>query len=161
MIRPTRVLGLGLVGALTIAAIGVIIGGQLWLDSHHRTDVRRHAVTAAATKAVTAALSYDYRHLAADKATTEAQLSGDVLKQYRQVQTPLAESAPALHAVVVATVVQKSVLRVAGDSAAVLLFVDQRSTSTRLPGGRLDQSRVLVTLVRRHGHWLVDALKAV
>ncbi|HEX4190017.1 MAG TPA: hypothetical protein VHZ06_03415 [Marmoricola sp.] len=152
---------LALVALVLVAGIAVSAWGQLWLHGQHQDDSRRADALAAAKAGTTQILSYDYRRLAAGAKQTSALLTGAALSQYHDVQAPLQKAAPGLKAVVTAQVKVATVLSSGDETARVLLFVDQTSTSTKLTAPQLDQSRVVVGLVRRHGDWLISSISAV
>lgn len=148
-------------GVVLAASLVVIVAGQLWLRGQRAEDDRDAEVRAAAESAVTAVLSYDYRRLEAGVEDTMPLLTGDAAAQYEEVQRPLADSAPRLKAVVTAQVDAATVLESDEDSARVLLFVDQVSTSKKLAEPETDQSRVVVTMEREGDDWLVSTLAAI
>ncbi|HWI42935.1 MAG TPA: hypothetical protein VNS81_04910 [Nocardioides sp.] len=157
--RRTALLALAsllLLGALLATAVG-----QVWLHGQRADDDRAKEVRAAADHAVTAVLSYDYRRLQAGSEETAPLLTGDAADQFEEVQKPLRSTAPRLEAVVTAEVRASTVLASDESSARVLLFVDQVSSSKKLKQPHLDQSRVVVTLTHKDGHWLVATLSAV
>ena len=49
-----------------------------------------------------------------------------------------------------------SLERVSGDTAIVLVFLDQEITNVTVPDGRVDSSRMVVTVVRDGDRWLLD-----
>ena len=63
--------------------------------------------------------------------------------------------------VVEATAVAASVLVATSRDVSALLFVDQVTTGKHLDRPRVDRNRVLVTLSRDTGRWLVTGLTAV
>ncbi|HWJ80783.1 MAG TPA: hypothetical protein VNS55_00995 [Nocardioides sp.] len=150
-----------LAAVVLVAALAVIATGQLWLHGQRADDDRADQVREAADRAVTAVLSYDYRRLDQGVADTTPLLTGDALAQYEEVQRPLARTAPKLHAVVSAEVKTSTVLEADDDSARLLLFVDQVSSSRKLTQPQLDQSRVVVTMQRKGDDWLVSSLSAI
>ena len=156
-----RAVALAAAAVLLVASAAVIVTGQLWLHGQRADDDRAAQVRDAADHAVTQILSYDYRRLEQGTADTEPLLTGDALAQYEDVQQPLRKSAPRLKAVVSATVKASTVLESDDDSARVLLFVDQLSSSSKLTQPQLDQSRVVVTLKRDGDGWLVSSLSAI
>lgn len=156
-----RRLLLGALGVLLAACLALVAAGQWWLHEQRTDDDRTASVRDAAETAVTAVLSYDYRRLQAGMDETTPLLTGDAEKQYVELQHPLLTSAPKLRAVVQAEVKATTVLQSDDDSARVLLFVDQTSTSRKLTQPQLDQSRVLVTMERSGDHWLVSTLAAI
>lgn len=160
-ISRRRTVVLAVAAVLVLAALAVIVTGQLWLHGQDVADDRDEQVRDAADHAVTAVLSYDYRRLEKGMADTRPLLTGDALAQYEEVQKPLQRSAPRLKAVVSAEVKAATVLEADGDSARVLLFVDQVSSSRKLTQPQLDQSRVVVTMQRKGDDWLVSSLSAI
>ncbi|HYG95300.1 MAG TPA: hypothetical protein VD859_17115 [Nocardioides sp.] len=162
MQHPTRrTLLLLVTGVILVAALAVIVAGQLWLRGQRADEDREAAVRDAAEGAVTAVLSYDYRRLEDGMEETTPLLTGDAETQYLEVGKPLLESAPRLRAVVTAEVKAATVLESDDDSARVLLFVDQLSSSKKLSQPQLDQSRVVVTMERKDDRWLVSTLAAI
>lgn len=156
-----RTLLVGALGVLLAACLAFVAAGQWWLHEQRSEDDRAASIRDAAETAVTAVLSYDYRRLQAGMDETKPLLTGDAEKQYVELQQPLLTSAPELRAVVQAEVKATTVLQSDDDSARVLLFVDQTSTSKKLTQPQLDQSRVLVTMERSGDHWLVSTLAAI
>lgn len=151
----------GALGLVLLLAIGAVGWGQWWLHDQHRADDRAAAAKRAADDAVTAVLSYDYRRLQAGMDATNKLLTGDARTQYADLAKPLLTSAPKLHAVMQAQVKNSTVLACDADSARVLLFVDQTASSTKLAKPQLDESRIVVTMKRLGGRWLVSSLAAV
>lgn len=132
----------------------------MWLRTQRADDARETEIAAAAETAVAAVLSYDHRRLAAGRADARALLTGDAAAQYDEVAEPLARTARRLESVVDADIKATTVLEHDDDSADVLLFVDQMSSSRKLSQPQLDQSRVVVTLVHEEDAWLVSTLAA-
>jgi len=161
MSTPRRRLALAALSAILLAALAVIVVGQLWLHGQRTDDHRRAEVASAAKHAVATVLSYDYRRLPEGLKETDPLLTGDARSQYDALQKPLATTAPPIKAVVRGEVKATTVLSADQDSARVLLFVDQTSISTKVKQPQLDQSRIVVGLVHRHGKWLVSTLSAV
>lgn len=147
-------------GLLAAACLAILAWGQLWLHQQHADDADATQSVNAAMPAVTSTLSYDYRHLAADRSRARRGLTGDALAEYDKVQSTLAKTAPRIKAVVTARVTAHSVLSADDSAARVLLFVDQTSTSTYVTKPELDESRVVVTLRHLGGRWLVSSLQA-
>lgn len=147
--------------AVLLLALGAAAWGQWWLHDQRHSEGRAAAAKKAADTAVAAMLSYDYRRLQDDMRQTATLLTGDARSQYTDLETPLLTSAPTLHAVMQATVKTSTVLRSDDSSAQVLLFVDQLASSTKLDKPQLDESRIVVTMKRTGGRWLVSSLAAV
>lgn len=147
--------------AITVIALIAAVVGQLWLAGERSEDDRVAAVSEAADRAVAAELSYDYRRLEAGAAEVEELLTGDAKAQFIEVHAQIAKTATDLESVVTAEVKSLTVLDHDEDSARVLLFVDQTSSSKKLTQPQLDQSRVLVTMTRSGSAWLVSELSTI
>ena len=160
-ILDRRRVALTLVAVLLAGCLAVVVAGGWWLHQQRSDEDRDHTIRDTAETAVTAVLSYDYRRLQPGMDETTPLLTGDAEKQYVELQQPLLATAPRLKAVVQAEVKAVAVLDSDDDSARVLLFVDQTSTSKKLTQPQLDQSRVLVTLERSGDRWLVSTLAAI
>jgi Mce-associated membrane protein len=158
---PGRGLGVGALALVLLTATGVIVAGQWWLAVQRADRQQETIVHQAADRAVERVLSYDYRRLDEGAAHTRRLLTDDFQQQYTSLHDEVQRSAPELKASITAVVRQSTVLEADDDSARVLLFVDQTTVSRELNGPRLDQSRVLATLVRQDGEWLVDSVRAV
>lgn len=140
-----------------IAALGAIkVSGQA--DALHSPSVRS-AVLAAANREVTAVLTYDYRHLDADVATARAGLTPKFQQQYddlvRKAVRPLATQS---HAISTADIVGSGVVTASPGRATVLILVNQTATNSTKARPELDRPRLLVTMVRSGGRWLVDGI---
>lgn len=157
----SRRLPLVVAGLVALAALVALAWGQWWLAQQRSRENARTDARDAADRAVATVLSYDYRRLDAGMEAARALLTGDFRQQYDELQEPLRRSAPVNKSVVSARVADSTVLSADDNSARVLLFVDQTSTSSKLPSPQLDQSRVVVTLQRDGDQWLVSALSAV
>ncbi|MQA23876.1 MAG: hypothetical protein GEU94_00065 [Micromonosporaceae bacterium] len=163
----------------TAAAIGVwalifalLAGGAYYLKSSAEATARAdREATAAAAAAAEAIFSYDYRSFDDSVANGLAFTTGDFKKEYRKTTGSLKATAVKEKAVVRANVKLMSVAdRPAdcGEDAAecveVLLYVNQFRTNANIKGEKVDQNRVVLTMVRirdeKTGHdWLVrDAL---
>lgn len=147
-----------------LAAVAVLAGALAAVASmkasrSHAVDHARTAALTAGTASLPKVLSYNYRHLAADFAEAEAQLTPRFRKQYddttaKAVQ-PLAKQ---VHATVTAAITGAGVVSATARKVVVLFFVSQTVTNSNLDQPRLDRSRINVTLVRAGDRWLIDAL---
>lgn len=153
-------LRIALAGLLVLALAGAG-WGQWWLHQRRADTARASVVRTAANSTVAAVLSYDYRRLEAGMSDTRKLLVGDARQQYADLTQPLLTTAPKLHAVMQAKVKASTVLDCSASRARVLLFVDQTASSTKLKQPQVDESRIVVSLRRVDGHWLVSELAAV
>jgi Mce-associated membrane protein len=163
------VTGLGTLLLLTVVALLVVT--LLWrteADRSERADqaVERaeagEAAEAAARKAVVAMTSYRYQTAEEDFAWVEDAGTEKFREQYAELSTPVKELVVRLKATADGSVVASAPVVEDVDHVTVLLFVDQELTSQSGTGQRsrgLDQPRVLMTMVREDGRWLVDAVE--
>ncbi|MEU5535608.1 hypothetical protein [Streptomyces sp. NPDC020362] len=161
----TAVLGVILVAALATVAV---LGWQY--RQGQRTENARAEALMAARRAAPVVLSYDYRHLDRDFARARDRLTGHFRDEYRKTTTSVVgPTARKYHGVVKATVAEPasggvpaaSVVSASPDKAVVLLFVNQVTESTQVPGSRLDLNRVRMTMSRTSGRWKVSAVDAL
>ncbi len=158
---PAGRLGLGLTAATVALAITVAILG--WLNwQQAQTDAARTDALAAARAHAESILSYDYRRIDADIAKAKKATTGSFSDEYaKTTSTVVKPTAIQYKAVVSAQVRAASVRSVSPDEVVVLLFVNQTTTSTRITGPKVDQSRVRMTLVKSGDDWLVSKIDAL
>ncbi|RNM16437.1 J domain-containing protein [Nocardioides pocheonensis] len=162
---PTLVLAL--LGVLTVAALvlAVVVGLRL----HDRVEVFDAGpdATATAERAMTSVLSYDYRHMEADRDRAATFLTPSYRKQYLKSFNDLLTKGPdgspgpaeKTKAVVTADVLDTAVVDAGRDRVRVLVFVNQ--TSVKGDGQPTAfQDRVVATMVRHGDGWLVDNIKS-
>jgi Mce-associated membrane protein len=123
-------------------------------------DARRDALSAARA-ASRVLFSYDYRHLDKDFAAGKAVTTGTFASDYEKTTSKIVNDvAPRYKAVVVADVSDAAVVSATAARVQVLVFVNQRSTSSLAAGQKITQSRLTMTLERKHGTWLVSKVSA-
>jgi Mce-associated membrane protein len=125
--------------------------------------------TAAAQTAINAArdgtvalLSYKPDTLNQDFAAAKSHLTGDFLNYYdqftKQVVTPAAREKAVT---TTAQVVGAAASELHPNSAVVLIFVNQATTSKERPDPAMASSSVLVSLTKVHGTWLITKFDPV
>ncbi|OBK28173.1 hypothetical protein A5634_21015 [Mycobacterium asiaticum] len=149
---------------LVIASGGV----TLWLYFHyHQPDQRTspsvaRAAVSAASDGTVALLSYSPDSLDKDFAAARSHLSGDFLSYYDQfTQQIVAPAAKQKALKTSAHVMRAAVQELHPDSAVVLLFVDQSTTSKDNPDPSMAASSVLVNLALVDGKWLITKFTPV
>ena len=146
--------------AVLVAAAAV---GALWLQTD-RADQRSadsRAAMSAATAAAQVIFSYDYRTFDAGVAKAKPYLTGDFAKEYAQTTASLKATAQQEQAVVQAQVSAASVVESTGDHVELLVYLNQYRRNTNITGEKVDQNRVVLTLVRVGGGWKVSAASAI
>ena len=154
---PIPVIPLALI--LSLLAAGGLAGwvyfSQYRPDTQTDAAVEQSAVNAARDGTV-ALLSYKPDTLHQDFEAAKSHLSGDFRNYYEQftkdVITPAAQSKGVTTA---AQVVGAAPTELHRDSAVVLVFVNQATTSKERPDPSMASSSVLVSLARQHGDWLI------
>jgi Mce-associated membrane protein len=121
-----------------------------------------HAAVDAARDGTVALLSYKPDTLNQDFAAAKSHLTGDFLNYYdqftQQVVTPAAKEKAVT---TTAQVVGAAVSELHSNSAVVLVFVNQATTSKDRPDPALASSSVRVSLTKVHGTWLITKFDPV
>jgi Mce-associated membrane protein len=125
--------------------------------------------TAAAQTAINAArdgtvalLSYKPDTLNQDFAAAKSHLTGDFLNYYDQFTKQIVTPAAREKAVTtIAQVVGAAASELHPNSAVVLIFVNQATTSKERPDPAMASSSVLVSLTKVHGTWLITKFDPV
>jgi Mce-associated membrane protein len=154
-----------LVLVLALLAAG---GLAAWLYfTQYRPDEQSDAAVAksavdAARNGTVAMLSYKPDTLDQDFATAKSHLTGDFLTYYdkftRQIVTPAAKEKAVT---TTAQVVGAAASELHPNSAVVLIFVNQVTTSKERPDPAMASSSVLVSLTKVHGTWLITKFDPV
>ncbi|SOJ56383.1 hypothetical protein MSIMFB_03860 [Mycobacterium simulans] len=155
--------------AVILILLVLISGGvTAWLyvkqyqpDQQTDPGVARAAVTAASDGTV-ALLSYSPDTLDKDFATAKSHLSGDFLSYYDQfTQQIVAPAAKQKALKTTAHVMRAAISELHPNSAVVLVFVDQSTTSKDNPNPTMAASSVLVNLALVDGKWLITKFTPV
>src|SRR6266498_3230525 len=148
--------------AIAVMLTATIAGTALF--NHQRAERRDAAVresTAAATAAAQAIFSYDYRTFDASVANGKAFVTGEFADEYAQTTTSLKSAAVAEQAVVHAQVSAIAVISATTDRVELLLYLNQYRRNINIAGEKVDQNRVVLTMVRAGGEWKVVKAAAV
>lgn len=162
---PTLVLAILAVVTTAAIVVAVLYGLRL----HERVQVFEAGpdATAAAERALTSVLSYDYRHMEADRDRAAQFLTPSYRKEYVKnfddllTKGPDGAPGPAekTKAVVSADVLDSAVVDADTDRVRVVVFVNQSSVKGDAQP-TIFQNRVVATMVRRDGSWLLDNIKS-
>jgi Mce-associated membrane protein len=157
------------IGPVVLVLLLLISGGvATWLyfkqyrpDQQTDAGVKR-AVVAAASDGTVALLSYSSDSLDKDFAAARSHLAGDFLSYYDQFsQQSVAPVAKQKSMKTAARVTGAAVTELHPDSATVLVFVDQSTTTKDTPQPLLAVSSVLVHMNRINGTWLITKFTPV
>lgn len=159
--RTRRVFTIG----LCVLAIAATITAAFAVRADARADARVDAAEqgrAFAVDVVPKLLSYDFDTVEQHFAELQANLGGDFADQFKEVGAAvIVPSARERQVVTNATVLESSVVQSDVDSADVLLFVNQSTTSVEASDPKLDGSRVRVHVERVDDTWLITELTPV
>jgi Mce-associated membrane protein len=153
---------------LLAAALVVAAGLASWLYYFQFRPNQETAPAAAkiaqdaATSGTVALLSYSPDSLDKDFAAAKSHLTGEFLSYYgqftQQIVTPAAKEKSVK---TTATVVRSAVAEMHPDSAVVLVFINQTTTSKENPDGAFAASAVKVGMKKIDGAWLISAFDPV
>ena len=153
---------------LLVVALLASAGVAAWLYvKQYRPDQETNAAAAAvaldaAKNGTVAMLSYSPESLDKDFAAAKSHLTGDFLSYYtqftEQVVTPAAKQKSVKTS---AAVVRAGVAELHPDSAMVLVFINQNTTSKENPDGSFAASAVKVGLKKINDTWLISSFDPV
>lgn len=115
----------------------------------------------AATAHAAAVLSYGYRTLAQDQAAARAVMADGFRAEYDRVMKKTAPMVRQNKFTLRATAVDASLVSIDPERAVALLFVNSVITSKDSPERQTDRSRVLMTMTRQDGTWIVSQIDAL
>ncbi|PJK19705.1 twin-arginine translocation pathway signal [Mycolicibacterium goodii] len=152
-------LGLALVASAALATVVYL--------TQYRVDKQTDSAAAdvalkAATDGTVALLSYAPESLDRDFETAKTHLTGDFLSYYTDFTTKVvAPAAQQKKVKTKASVVNGAVSEITPNSAVVLLFINQATTSQEIPDGSFATSSVKVGLTKIDGNWLISTFDPV
>lgn len=141
-----------------VAAVG-LAGASFFLQyrpNQQTDDVAAHAVIKAASDGTVALLSYSPENLDNDVAAGKSHLTGELLRYFAGFSQYFVAPAVRQQGVKAsASVLRAAVADMRPNSAVVLVFVHQTTTSRGKPDPLLSTSSVRVTLTKVNGSWLI------
>ncbi|WP_390176238.1 hypothetical protein [Mycobacterium asiaticum] len=159
------------VNVVTVALVLLLLtsaGVATWLyfaryQPNRQTDPGvAQTVVRAASEGTVALLSYSPESLDKDFANAKLHLSGDFLSYYNQfTEQIVAPAAKQKSLKTTAHVIRAAVSELHPDSAVVLVYVDQSTTSKDKPEPAMTASSVLVSMIRSNGNWLITKFDPV
>ena len=159
--RPGRIpLVPALVVAIVIAAAVAVAG---WYGDH-RADQRDRAVRqalATAPAAAKAIFSYDYRTFDDSVANGRTFATGAFADEYAKTTATLKPTATKQQAVVLAEVSATGVVTADADRVELLVYLNQYRRNVSTAGEKVDQNRVVLTMVPVDGDWKVVKATAI
>ena len=164
--RSARVLVASVVVALLMLGGSAGLAAWLYYNEYRpdkETDPAAAQVALEAAKTGTIALlSYSPESLDQDFANAKSKLTGDFLSYYTQfTEQIVAPAAKEKSVKTAASVVGSGVSQISADSAEVLVFINQTTTSKENPDGAFAASSVKVGLTKVDGNWLIASFDPV
>lgn len=164
--RSGRNLVIAAVLAFVLLAASAGLTSWLYFNDYRPDQETNPAATQialdAAKTGTIALLSYSPETLDQDFANAKSKLTGEFLDYYtqftEQIVTPAAREKSVKTA---ASVVRAAVSEIAPDSAEVLVFINQTTTSKENPDGAFAASSVKVGMKRIDGNWLIESFDPV
>ncbi|WP_442930783.1 twin-arginine translocation pathway signal [Mycolicibacterium sp. 050232] len=143
------------------ALAGWLYFGQFRTDQQ-TGEAASATVLKAANDGTVALLSYAPDSLDRDFTAAKSHLTGDFLSYYTQfTQEIVAPAAKQKSVKTTAAIVRSAVSEIHPDSATVLVFVNQATTSAENPNGSFASSAVKVGMSRIDGNWLISSFDPV
>jgi Mce-associated membrane protein len=152
------------VALVAVTLIAAAVGGYAWYG-HQQTqqrDAAAHACVAAATPAAQAIFSYDYRTFDASVANARPFIAGDFASEYAKTTASLKPTAVSVKAVVQAQVSAVGLVDTMGDGKIdVMVYLNQYRRNANISGEKVDQDRVVLTMIRSGDGCKVDNATAI
>lgn len=157
------------VAAVVLLLLLLASGGlAAWLYfTQYRPDMQTNdaavqAVTTAARDGMTALLSYKSETLDQNVSAAKSHLTGDFVNDYeKRIREVVAPAVKGKDLTSSAQVVGAAVSELQPDSALVMLFIDQTTTSKDRPDPSMWASTVLVSLTKADGNWLITGFNPI
>ncbi|MGA9873214.1 MAG: h domain protein [Rhodococcus sp. (in: high G+C Gram-positive bacteria)] len=159
-VSRTALRALAVVVVLALA-VGVGVLFHQYRQSQHTEQARTDAVDAARAQA-TAMLAYDFGGVDDQLGSAAEGLTGDFRDEYTTLVTDvIAPAAKEKSLTVQVTVQGAAVVDAEPESATVLLFLNQITTSSEAPEAASSGSRVRMTMDKVDGRWLTSKLEPI
>jgi Mce-associated membrane protein len=117
------------------------------------------SVSGQVSQTLTAVLSYRFDDTASTERAAAQDLTGKARQQYDQLFTQVRAQAPAQKLVLTTRVVSVGVISITGDTARLLVFVDQSATRGDNNAASASAAQLSVTATKIDGRWLVSDLQ--
>jgi Mce-associated membrane protein len=162
--HPWRVLAMAL--AVTAVAACVLLFTERQREdspSANRALVDAPATTKAVgdvSNALVKIFSYEHGDVAATEKAAADLLEGKAADQYRALFAQVKQQAPAQRLTLTTRIVRAGVSRMSGDTAHLLVFLDQVSTRNGKPAGGTAAAQLAVTAGLRDGHWRITEIRS-
>ena len=117
------------------------------------------SVSGQVSQTLTTVLSYRFDDTESTERAAATELTGRARQQYDQLFTQVRAQAPAQKLVLTTRVVSVGVTSITGDTARLLVFVDQSATRGDNNAASASAAQLSVTATKIDGRWLVSDLQ--
>jgi len=117
------------------------------------------SVSGQVSQTLTTVLSYRFDDTESTERAAATELTGRARQQYDQLFTQVRAQAPAQKLVLTTRVVSVGVTSITGDTARLLVFVDQSATRGDNNAASASAAQLSVTATKVDGRWLVSDLQ--
>jgi Mce-associated membrane protein len=135
--------------------------GRVAPDGQVTWPATRAVLMDQAGRMTASALSYDAKTFDKDVAAAGRLMTSSMRKQYLATVAKVRSGVAQQGLVLKAEVKASALVSATKDEARVLEFVNQTTTAKGVPRTQIDQRRVLVTLTRDGGRWLIASLDTI
>ncbi|GGM78534.1 hypothetical protein ACFFX1_06585 [Dactylosporangium sucinum] len=153
--------GAAVLVAAVALGLSVALAGWYQHEQARQQDVAVRRSLAAVTAAAQAIFSYDYRNFDTSVANGRAFVTGQFADEYAKTTAALKPQAVAEQAIVRAAVSASGVVTASPQRVELLLYLNQYRRNTNVTGEKVDQNRVVLTMVPVKGAWLVSHAVAI
>lgn len=159
-----RVLRLAVAAATVAALVAATVAAVLYglADAHHRdVTAAEHAATVAARQDAVSISSYDYRSLDQAFGRVTANATGSFKDDFAKTSKALEPTITKAKATATGTVQDIAVQSGSTSSVVLLAFVDQKLTTSAGSTPQTVTNRLVITMSKQHGHWLMSNVVTV
>jgi Mce-associated membrane protein len=132
-----------------------VIGNQALVDTAANTQVIGDV-----SNALTKVFSYSYTDTASAEQAARDVLAGVAYRQYEALFSQVVREAPTQELTVTTRVVRAGVIRLTGDTAQLLVFLDQVVTRRGDPAGTTAAAQLAITAQLRNDHWRITDIQS-
>ncbi|MER7083728.1 hypothetical protein, partial [Saccharopolyspora kobensis] len=115
-------------------------------------------VSGQVSDAVEKLFSYDFNDTAKTEAAAKELLTGAAVQRYEELFAVVKQQAPQQQLIVTTTVKERSVTRLQGDRAELLLFVDQHARRANAPGENAGPAQISVSAEKQGDAWKISQI---
>ncbi|HWU32878.1 MAG TPA: hypothetical protein VN108_08390, partial [Marmoricola sp.] len=149
--------------AVVFGVVGAVVGYNQWQGQNIADS--RTAASDVAGSAAAKIFSYQYNQLPQHLAEAQATMTPSFAKKFKEISPALNALAPQ-RKIQVKAVVRDAATVECGDAcsttkANVLIFIDQARVADGAKTPTVFGNRILVSMVKAHGRWLVSDIKAL